>query len=275
MTKKELTNHIFTKGSYLCVGLDTDKSKIPAHLLSSSEDPVFDFNRAIIDATKDLCVAYKINTAFYESMGLPGWQSLQRTVEYIPKTHFKIADAKRGDIGNTSDQYAKAFFETYPFDAITVAPYMGRDSVTPFLQYKNKWTILLGLTSNEGSHDFQLQRTADNRFCYELILEKAMGWGSPDNLMFVVGATRGDQLENIRRQVPDHFLLVPGIGAQGGNLQEVAKYGLNGDAGLLVNASRAIIYAGSDEHFAKAAHDAAQKYQLEMKASLENIQHSF
>lgn len=271
MNKKELTEHIFAKGTYLCIGLDTDKNKIPSHLLSGSDDPVFAFNRAIIDATKDLCVAYKINTAFYESMGPRGWESLQRTVSYIPDTHFKIADAKRGDIGNTSRHYAETFFETYPFDAVTVAPYMGRDSVEPFLQYPGKWVILLGLTSNEGSRDFQLTRTADNRFYYERVFEKAMEWGNAENLMFVVGATRGDQLANIRRLAPEHFFLVPGIGAQGGDLQEISKQGLTPDGGLLVNASRSIIYAGGGESFAESSHAIAGKYRSEMSRYLEQL----
>jgi orotidine-5'-phosphate decarboxylase len=274
MNKKDLTDRIFTKGTYLCVGLDTDRSRIPAHLLSASGDPVFAFNKAIIDATKDLCVAYKINTAFYESMGLRGWESLQRTVEYIPDSHFRIADAKRGDIGNTSHQYAKAFFETYDFDAVTVAPYMGRDSVEPFLQYPGKWAVLLGLTSNEGSGDLQLQRTADERFYYELVFEKAMEWGREENLMFVVGATRDDQLDHIRKLAPNHFFLVPGVGAQGGNLGGVSRYGLNQDGGLLVNVSRAVIYAGSGEDFAEASRQVAGKYQQEMKEYLKNIDRS-
>lgn len=271
MNKNELTDRIFNKHSYLCVGLDTDLHKIPAHLLSAPGDPVFNFNKAIIDATKDLCVAYKINTAFYESMGLKGWESLQRTVKYIPDTHFKIADAKRGDIGNTSHQYAKTFFETYPFDAVTVAPYMGKDSVSPFLQYPGKWTILLGLTSNEGSGDFQLQKTADTKYNYELVFEKAMEWGSVYNLMFVVGATRGDQLGNIRKLAPDHFFLVPGVGFQGGNLREISKYGLNEGGGLLVNVSRSVIYAGSGENFAEESRTIAMQYRVEMEEYLKNI----
>lgn len=271
MNKHELTDHIFSKGSYLCVGLDTDIDKIPPHLQVASDDPVFAFNQAIIDATKDSCVAYKINTAFYESMGIQGWESLQRTVDYIPETHFKIADAKRGDIGNTSHQYAKAFFETYAFDAITVAPYMGKDSVMPFLEYEGKWTILLGLTSNEGSHDFQLQPTSDERFYYERVMEKAMEWGSPENMMFVIGATRGDQLENIRRLAPDYFFLVPGVGAQGGNLKEISKQGLNKGGGLLVSASRSVIYAGKGEDFATASRQVAEQYRTEMKNYLEDL----
>lgn len=271
MNKKDLSAEIFSKKTYLCVGLDTDQHKIPSHLLSAPGDPVFNFNKAIIDATKDLCVAYKINTAFYESMGLKGWESLQRTVEYIPDTHFKIADAKRGDIGNTSHQYAKAFFQTYNFDAVTVAPYMGKDSVSPFLQYPGKWTILLGLTSNEGSLDFQLQKAADNRYNYELVFEKAMEWGSVDNLMFVVGATRGNQLGNIRKLAPYHFFLVPGVGFQGGNLREISKYGLNEGGGLLVNVSRSVIYAGSGENFAEESRAIAMQYRMEMEEYLNNI----
>lgn len=269
MNKKDLTDHIFAKRTYLCVGLDTDINKIPPHLLSTPGDPVFAFNKAIIDATKDFCVAYKINTAFYESMGLRGWESLQRTVEYIPDTHFKIADAKRGDIGNTAHQYAKAFFDTYSFDAVTVAPYMGKDSVEPFLQYPGKWAILLGLTSNAGSNDFQLQRTAEGRFYYELVLEKSMEWGSRENLMFVVGATRGDQLAHIRKMAPDHFLLIPGIGAQGGDLSEISTFGLNKEGGILVNASRSVIYAGKGTHFAEQSRLMAQNYQLEMEKHLD------
>src|SRR4029079_4907148 len=233
MTRHQLVEHIFRKGSYLCVGLDTDIAKIPRHLLPDT-DPVFQFNKQIIDATKDLCVSYKINTAFYEAMGVKGWESLERTVNYIPHEHFKIADAKRGDIGNTSSQYAKAFFETLQFDAVTVAPYMGEDSIRPFLEYKNKWAIVLGLTSNAGAKDFELQKTGEE-YLYEKVLRTVARWGTPDNLMFVAGATQVTELKNIRKILPDHFLLVPGIGAQGGSLQEVSEYGVHKDCGLLVN----------------------------------------
>ncbi len=266
MNRRELTAQIRQKQSYLCVGLDTDITKIPKHLLSQA-DPVFTFNKQIIDATKDLCVAYKINTAFYESMGIKGWETLQRTVEYIPAPVFKIADAKRGDIGNTSHQYAKTFFEAYNFDAVTVAPYMGKDSVEPFLQYKDKWTILLGLTSNDGSRDFQMQKLGKG-LLYEHVLQNAVEWGTPDNLMFVIGATQEKQIENVRRIAADHFLLVPGVGFQGGNLREISRYGLNKDGGLLVNVSRAIIYAGNGEDFAAEARMIAEQYQLEMKEYL-------
>lgn len=266
MNRKYLIQQIKEKKSYLCVGLDTDITKIPAHL-QSHPDAVFEFNKQIIDATKDLCVAYKINTAFYEAEGAKGWEALEKTANYIPKTHFKIADAKRGDIGNTSHQYAKAFFETIPFDAITVAPYMGSDSVKPFLDYENKWTIVLGLTSNEGSKDFQQQRINDN-FLYEEVIRKTSGWGTPDNLMYVVGATKAEDISGIREIIPDHFLLIPGVGFQGGNLSEVSKSGLNKDCGLLVNVSRAIIYAGKKENFAEEARAIALEYQTEMQEYL-------
>lgn len=271
MTSNELTAYIFEKGSYLCVGLDTDIHKVPSYIFNGSSDPVFSFNKAIIDATKDLCVAYKINTAFYESAGLRGWESLQRTVEYIPSTHFKIADAKRGDIGNTSSQYAKAFFETFPFDAVTVAPYMGKDSVRPFLQYPGKWVILLALTSNEGSHDFQLQQFADNEFLYEKVIREAQTWDGPGGLMFVVGATRTEQIAHIRKLAPEHFFLVPGVGFQGGNLREISKRGLTKQGGLLVNVSRSIIYASSQENFAEEARVIAQQYQIEMSEYLREM----
>ena len=266
MNRKLLVEQIHLKKTYLCVGLDTDHTKLPQHL-RAHPDAVFEFNKAIIDATKDFCVSYKINTAFYESQGLKGWEAMEKTVQYIPDTHLKIADAKRGDIGNTSTQYAKAFFEALPFDAITVAPYMGEDSVRPFLEYADKWTIVLGLTSNAGSNDFQqLAVTAEGKEqrLYEQVLRKIAGWGSPDNLMFVVGATRASDLENIRTIIPDHFLLVPGVGAQGGSLEEVSRYGLNKNCGLLVNASRAIIFADGGEGFAGAAKIAAKQYQQEM-----------
>ncbi|MFZ6023783.1 MAG: orotidine-5'-phosphate decarboxylase [Bacteroidota bacterium] len=267
MTRQQLIEQIQLKGSYLCVGLDTDIEKLPAHLKGRS-DAVLAFNKAIIDATKDYCVSYKINTAFYESQGLKGWEIMAETLAYIPATHFTIADAKRGDIGNTSAQYAKTFFEVVPFDAVTVAPYMGEDSIRPFLEYKDKWTIVLGLTSNAGSFNFQRLPLAEQngKQLYEQVLETTCKWGTPDNLMFVVGATRASDLEYIRGIIPDHFLLVPGVGAQGGSLEDVSKYGLNKDAGLLVNASRAIIFAGSGENFAIAAKKAAQDYQKEMAA---------
>lgn len=266
MNRSELIQQIRQKQSYLCIGLDSDISKIPRHLWAQP-DPVFAFNKAIIDATKDLCVGYKLNTAFYESNGLRGWESLYRTLEYIPENIFTIADAKRGDIGNTSHHYAKTFFETYPFDAVTVAPYMGRDSVLPFLQYKDKWAILLALTSNEGSRDFQLQ-PAGGELLYEKVLKTAQQWGNSSNLMFVVGATRAAEIENIRSLAPDHFFLVPGVGAQGGDLKALSARGLNKDAGLLVNVSRAIIFAGQGDDFATAARAAAKQYQREMQSYL-------
>lgn len=267
MNRQELSRIIRERQSYLCIGLDTDPGKIPQHLLSLP-DPVFAFNKAIIDATKDLCVSYKINTAFYESGGVPGWQSLEKTVAYIPENTLKIADAKRGDIGNTSHQYAKTFFEVFDFDAVTVAPYMGRDSVEPFLQYSDKWTILLGLTSNDGSLDFQMQKTADGEYFYEKVLQRAAQWGTPDNLMFVIGATRESQIGHIRSMLPEHFFLVPGVGAQGGNLGEISRLGLNHDGGLLINASRSVIYAGKDKDFAEAARQAALQLQTDMKGYL-------
>lgn len=266
MTRQQLIDHIFLKRSYLCVGLDSDFTKIPKHLLSLS-DPVFEFNKQIIDATKDLCVAYKINTAFYEAMGAKGWKTLEKTVNYIPQEHFKIADAKRGDIGNTSSQYAKAFFETMSFDAITIAPYMGEDSVKPFLEYDGKWTIVLGLTSNPGAKDFELQKTGD-QFLYEKVLQTVSQWGTPDNLMFVIGATRADEFANIRKITPDHFYLVPGIGAQGGSLKEISEKAMIKDCGILVNVSRAIIYASAGEDFAEAAETIAKNYHVEMASYL-------
>jgi orotidine-5'-phosphate decarboxylase len=266
MNREYLINQVKKKKTFLCVGLDTDIQKIPAHL-KALPDAVFQFNQQIIDATKDWCVAYKINTAFYEALGAKGWEALEKTVRYIPETHFTIADAKRGDIGNTSDQYAKAFFETIPFDAVTVAPYMGSDSVKPFLNYKNKWTIVLGLTSNKGSEDFQQQKIGE-QFLYEEVIRKTSEWGTDENLMFVVGATKAVDLSSIRKIIPSHFLLIPGVGAQGGSLSKVCKYGLNDDCGLLINASRAIIYAGHDENFASEAQKMAQQYQAEMSTYL-------
>ncbi len=275
-----LIEQIRQKQSYLCVGLDTDTSKIPLHL-KGKPDEIVTFNKAIIDATKDLCVSYKINTAFYEAMGVKGWEAMEETVNYIPSTHLKIADAKRGDIGNTSSQYAKAFFETLAFDAITVAPYMGEDSIRPFLEYENKWTIVLGLTSNKGAADFEMlsvkdnlaltkHSTADNHnieheFLYERIINTVSKWGTVNNLMFVTGATQANELSNIRKIIPDHFLLVPGVGFQGGSLQEVSAHGINKDIGLLVNVSRAIIFAGEEENFAEEARAIALQYQQEMK----------
>lgn len=266
MTREELIKQIRTKQSYLCVGLDTDITKIPRHLLSHPE-PIFEFNKRIIDATKDYCVSYKINTAFYEALGLIGWEAMERTVDYIPDTHFKIADAKRGDIGNTSSQYAKAFFETMNFDAVTVAPYMGADSVKPFLEYKDKWTILLGLTSNSGAADFELQQAGEG-LLYEKVLTTAAQWGHPDNLMYVIGATQSDWFENVRKRTPDHFYLVPGVGAQGGSLKDISQKAMNKDVGILVNASRAIIYASGQEDFALKATEVAKAYQQEMATYL-------
>ena len=279
MTRKQLIDQIHQKQSYLCVGLDTDVNKIPKHL-RSHPDAVFEFNKQIIDATKDLCVSYKINTAFYEALGAKGWDAMERTVNYIPTAHFKIADAKRGDIGNTSSQYAKAFFETLNFDAITVAPYMGEDSVKPFLEYENKWAIVLGLTSNAGSKDFEQlsmgggDSNHGGEFLYETVLRKVSKWGNPSNLMFVIGATKAIEFDSIRKIIPDHFLLVPGVGFQGGSLEDVSKYGMNKDTstnaqcGLLVNASRAIIYASEKEDFAAEARAIAQQYQTEMAVYL-------
>jgi orotidine-5'-phosphate decarboxylase len=266
MNKQYLVNQIKEKKSYLCVGLDTDITKIPKHL-QELPNAIVAFNKAIIDATKDYCVSYKINTAFYESMGLKGWQAMEETLHYIPDTHFKIADAKRGDIGNTSAQYAKAFFETLPFDAITVAPYMGEDSVRPFLEYENKFTIVLGLTSNKGAHDFELQKIGEE-FLYEKVIGTIAKWGTAENLMFVVGATQASELQNIRKIIPDNFILVPGVGFQGGSLQEVSEYGFNQDCGLLINASRAIIYAGNETTYASDAQEIAMQYQLEMSSYL-------
>ena len=272
MHRNNLIKQIKEKSTYLCVGLDTDIIKIPKHL-QQNKNAIVDFNKAIIDATKDYCVSYKINTAFYEANGSKGWDAMEETVNYIPNTHFKIADAKRGDIGNTSSQYAKAFFETLQFDAITVAPYMGEDSIRPFLEYENKWTIVLGLTSNKGAKDFEMQRLINNGnnaglFLYEKVIETVSKWGTSNNLMFVTGATKASELENIRKIIPDNFLLVPGVGFQGGSLADVSKYGLTKDCGLLVNASRAIIYAGSNENFAEEAANIAQQYQTEMKQYL-------
>ena len=278
MTKEDLFNTIKSKKSFLCVGLDTDITLIPKHLLKS-EDPIFEFNKQIIDATKDLCIAYKPNTAFYETQGAKGWISLEKTINYINETCkdiFTIADAKRGDIGNTSKMYARAFLEKLNFDSITVAPYMGEDSVTPFLEYKNKWVILLALTSNTGSKDFQtvltnspLEKGARGIPLFEEVLETSKKWGNSDNIMYVVGATKAEMLSDIRKIVPNNFILVPGIGAQGGSLSDVAKYGMNKQCGLLVNSSRGIIYTGVGEDFANKARQEALKLQNEMKDLLE------
>ena len=271
MTRKSLIEQIRQKMSYLCVGLDTDLSMIPKHL-RENKNAVVDFNKAIIDATKDLCVGYKINTAFYEALGSKGWEAMEETANYISATHLKIADAKRGDIGNTSSQYARAFFETLNFDAITVAPYMGEDSIRPFLDYQDKWTIVLGLTSNKGADDFEMLKLVTeseehlrSELLYEHVLRTVSQWGSPNNCMFVTGATQATEFENIRGIVPDHFLLVPGVGFQGGSLADVSKYGMNKDCGLLVNVSRAIIYAGNGENFAEEAAEIAKQYRTEMK----------
>jgi orotidine-5'-phosphate decarboxylase len=259
MTRKELIHSIRQKESFLCVGLDTDPEKMPKGLT------MLDFNKAIIDATRDLCVAYKPNIAFYECLGAEGWRVLEETVKYIGKQHFIIADAKRGDIGNTSDYYAKTFFKQIACDSITVAPYMGRDSVEPFLKYESKWAIVLALTSNAGAEDFELLNN-DGKPIYQRVLEKVTSWGTPENTMFVVGATRPQMFQEIRNVVPDHFLLVPGVGAQGGSLAEVCRFGMNQDIGLLINASRSILYASHGNDFESAARKEAQKMQEEMKA---------
>ena len=271
MTTEKLVEQIQLKKSYLCIGLDVDLSKIPPHLLSL-EDPIFEFNKAIIDATHDLCVSYKPNMAFYEAYGLKGWQSLEKTVTYINVNYpeiFTIADAKRGDIGNTSTMYAKAFLEDLNFDSITVAPYMGKDSVEPFLAFENKHTILLALTSNEGAFDFQTMNVNGNEL-YKKVIQTSLRWKNAKNLMYVVGATKAEYFQEIRKIIPNNFLLVPGVGAQGGSLQEVCKYGMNDTIGLLINSSRAIIYASSGEDFAQKAREEALKIQQEMKVLLEN-----
>jgi orotidine-5'-phosphate decarboxylase len=270
MTKKELIENIKRKKSFLCVGLDTDIRKIPPHLLNE-DDPIFAFNRAIIDATANDCIAYKPNLAFYECGGADGWLSLKKTVDYL-KTHypdqFIIADAKRGDIGNTSMMYARTFFKEMNVDALTVAPYMGEDSVTPFLNYDGKWVVLLALTSNKGSHDFQLTADKDGKRLFEKVLRISQDWGNDENMMYVVGATQGNMFKNIRKIVPDHFLLVPGVGAQGGSLEEVCRYGMNDTCGLIVNSSRAVIYADATENFAEKAGEAARDVQQEMATFL-------
>jgi orotidine-5'-phosphate decarboxylase len=267
MNRQELLSQIKQKQSFLCVGLDTDVKKIPAHLLEL-EDPIFEFNKQIIDATKDLCVAYKPNIAFYESMGPKGWVSLQKTLDYIPNDIFTIADAKRGDIGNTSNMYARTFFKNMNFDSVTVVPYMGEDSITPFLEFEDKWVIVLSLTSNKGSLDFQKIESKDGKKLFQQVLETSQAWGTDENMMYVVGATRAEQLSEIREIIPNHFLLVPGVGAQGGNLKDVAKYGMNSDCGLLVNSSRGIIYSGNGSDFAEKARIEAQKLQQEMAVIL-------
>ncbi len=270
MTRSELINQIRTKNTFLCVGLDPDMEKIPKHIVENYKDPIFEFNKKIVDATAQYCVAFKLNNAFYEAYSLFGIKSLEDTIKYIKKNypdHFIIADAKRGDIGNTSTMYAKAIFEQLNADAITVAPYMGNDSVKPFLQFENKWAIVLGLTSNEGSIDFQ-QENVNGKYLYLTVLEKCSKWGNENNLMFVIGATKAHMFEEVRKVIPDHFLLVPGIGTQGGNLKEVCKYGLNKDVGLLINSSRGIIYASSGTDFEIKAADEARKIADEMGAIL-------
>jgi len=277
MTRKELFSNIKKKKSFLCVGLDTELGKIPKHLLET-EDPVFEFNKSIIDATIDVTIAYKPNIAFYESMGIPGWKSLQKTIDYLEGYRnevFLIADAKRGDIGNTSAQYARTFFDKnvsgFDFNAVTVAPYMGEDSVSPFLAHKDKWVVLLALTSNKGANDFQFQKIMTGqgeKHLFELVLETSQKWGNADNMMYVVGATQASMLEGIRKIIPDHFLLVPGVGAQGGSLQEVAKYGMNSQCGLIVNASRSILYASAEKDFNEKARLEAKKLQQEMEVEL-------
>ncbi len=269
MTRQELFEQIKIKKSFLCVGLDSDPLKIPA-FLNDFNDPVFEFNKRIIDATKDYCVAYKPNIAFYEAQGTKGWESLQKTLDYIPEDIFTISDAKRGDIGNTSSLYARAFFESMNFDSVTVAPYMGKDSVTPFLEYEHKWVILLALTSNIGGLDFQTKRLQNGEFLFETVLKKSLEWGDENNLMYVVGATRADLLTKIRAIVPNSFLLIPGVGAQGGSLKDVAEFGLNDTCGLLVNSSRGIIFASQENDFAEVAKLEAQKIQLEMEQLLKS-----
>lgn len=274
MNKQQLFENIQKKKSFLCVGLDTDIKKIPEHLLKE-EDPIFAFNKAIIDATAPYCIAYKPNLAFYESMGVKGWIAFEKTVSYIKENYpdqFIIADAKRGDIGNTSAMYARTFFEELDIDSVTVAPYMGEDSVTPFLSYEGKWVILLALTSNKGSHDFQLTEDTNGERLFEKVLRKSQEWANDENMMYVVGATQGQMFEDIRKVAPTHFLLVPGVGAQGGSLQEVCKYGMIKDCGLLVNSSRGIIYASHDEDFAEVAGQKAKELQEQMAEELAKIE---
>ena len=276
MTTQQLVTQIFKKKSFLCIGLDVDMNKIPKHLLET-EDPIFEFNKAIIDATHDLCVAYKPNTAFYEAYGIKGWKSLQKTIDYLNENYpelFTIADAKRGDIGNTSTMYAKAFFEDLGFDSVTVAPYMGKDSVEPFLSFKDKHTILLALTSNSGAFDFQTQKINEEEL-YKKVLETSKAWENSENLMYVVGATKAEYFAQIRKIIPNSFLLVPGVGAQGGDLQEVCKYGLSKNVGLLINSSRGIIYASNNENFAKSSRDKALELQKEMQKIVEDLDSNF
>ena len=269
MTQNDLFQSIQYKKSFLCVGLDSDINKIPAYMPKTPES-VLNFNQKIIEATLPSAIGYKPNLAFYEAMGAAGWEVLKETIEWIPNTHFKIADAKRGDIGNTADQYAKAFFEDLNFDAITLSPYMGIDSISPFLEYSNKWVIILGLTSNTGSQDFQLTKTSDGKYFFEQVLEKASRWGNPDKVMFVIGATHPTYFEKVRKIVPEHFLLVPGIGTQGGDLSEVFKYGANQKVGLLINASRSILYASNNENFAMEAGKQAAELQNQMSKLLDD-----
>lgn len=273
MTKAQLIQQIKAKKSFLCIGLDVDLEKIPSHLLQM-EDPIFEFNKQIIDATHHLAVAYKPNTAFYEAYGLKGWMALEKTIAYLNQNHpeiFTIADAKRGDIGNTSTRYAKAFFEQMSFDAITVAPYMGRDSIEPFLEFSEKFTILLALTSNPGSGDFQMLKTGHKKPVFERILQKALTYKNAKQLMFVIGATQPESFKSVREIVPNHFLLVPGIGAQGGSLEAVCQYGLNAEVGLLINSSRDIIYAGNDIKFAQKASEKALETQQKMEILMAHL----
>lgn len=273
MNRKQLVEQIFLKKSFLCVGLDTDIQKIPEHLLTEG-DPIFAFNKQIIDATAPYCVSYKPNLAFYECHGLKGMKAFKNTINYLKANypnHFIIADAKRGDIGNTSSMYARTFFKEYDVDALTIAPYMGEDSVTPFLEYDNKWVVLLALTSNKGSHDFQLMKDDNGTRLFEKVLRKSQEWGNTENMMYVVGATQGKMFEDIRKVAPDHFLLVPGVGAQGGSLQDVCQYGITKDCGLLVNSSRGIIYASKGTDFAEVAGQKAKELQEEMAAELAKI----
>lgn len=270
MTREQLVEQIFKKETFLCVGLDTDMKRIPRHLLGT-DDPIFNFNKAIIDATAPYCVAYKPNLAFYECMGTEGMIAFEKTIQYLQKyypNHFIIADAKRGDIGNTSSMYARTFFEHYNIDSLTVAPYMGEDSVSPFLQYPNKWVILLALTSNKGSHDFQFTTDSEGVALFEKVLKKSQEWGNEENMMYVVGATQGSMFEVVRKWAPKHFLLVPGVGAQGGSLHDVCQYGMIDDCGLLVNSSRGIIYASNGEDFAEKAASTAKDLQQQMAVEL-------
>lgn len=269
MNKKDLLNQIKIKNSFLCIGLDTDIDKIPKHLLET-EDPIFEFNKQIIDSTHDLCVAYKINTAFYESLGFKGWISMEKTLEYIPKNIFRIADAKRGDIGNTSKKYAEAFFKNLNFDALTLSPYMGLETLTHYTNYKNKWCIILALTSNVGSSDFQTIADNEGIPIFERVIEGSLKMKKNDNIMFVVGATNEENYDNIRKIAPENFLLVPGVGAQGGNLFTVSKKLLNKDCGILINSSRSIIYSSLEENFAKCARKSAKTLQSDMQEILKN-----